>query len=110
MKIWIMMNRRQRAKLRKLLHKTPISYLRPPSDLREDEIDEMFRILGITEEGRNWIKINDCTGIKFILPDGIWAEQLIRVYDYLDSIHIDYRGLIQEGLAKQANKEFYKHV
>lgn len=83
-------------------------YLRLPSDLRKEEIDELFKILNISEDKGNWIKINDCTGIKFILPDGAWAENLIKVYDYFNSIHIDYRGLIEKNLAESVKKEFYE--
>ena len=85
-------------------------YYRPVSDLTEEEMDEMFDILGIDKDGNDpsWIKINDSTGIRFILPDGVYADDLIRVYDYLNSIHIDYRGFIGLGLAKEmtTNKLF----
>ena len=74
-------------------------YLRPISSLTEEEMDKIFDILQIDENTGDWIKINDALGIKFILPNGRWIEDLAEVYDYLNSIHIDYRGLIEKGLA-----------
>ena len=77
-------------------------FLRPISSLTKEECDHIFSLLGITEEGGNWVKINDLLGIKFIFPEGVWIEDLIKVYDYLDQIHVDYRGLIEDGLAIEA--------
>lgn len=81
-------------------------YYRPVSDMTEEEMDKVFDILGIDKTGEDpsWIKINDATGIQFLLPDGVYADDLIKVYDYLNSIHIDYRGLIDLGVAKETTK------
>lgn len=82
-------------------------YYRPVSDLTEEEIDRMFDILGIDKAGNDpsWIKINDASGIWFFLPDGTCSDDLIKVYDYLNSIHIDYRGYIELGFATAITKE-----
>lgn len=82
-------------------------YLRPISDLRDDEIDRLFDFLGIDKDGNDesWIKVNDEIGIRFFLPDGGDVDDLARVFDYLNSIHIDYRGFIRLGMAKGATKE-----
>ena len=35
---------------------------------------------------------------------------MARVFDYLNSIHIDYRGFIRFGMAKSATKEDIKKL
>ena len=76
-------------------------YLRPISSMTEEEIDKLFDILKIDKASNDndWIKINDALGIKFFFPTGKWIEDVALAYDYLNSIHIDYRGLIEKGLA-----------
>jgi hypothetical protein len=85
-------------------------YLRPISSMTEDEMDKLFDVLHIDKEGNDedWIKINDVLGIKFFFQTGKWAENVAEAYDYLNSIHIDYRGLIEKGLALEAPKDMYK--
>lgn len=85
-------------------------YLRPISSMTEEEMDKLFDILHIDKDGNDedWIKINDTLGIKFFFPTGKWVENVIKAYDYLNSIHIDYRGLIPMGLALEAPKDMYK--
>lgn len=87
-------------------------YYRPISDLRDDEIDRLFDFLGIDKDGNDesWIKVNDAIGIRFFLPDGGDVDDLARVFDYLNSIHIDYRGFIRFGMAKSATKEDIKKL
>ena len=84
-------------------------YLRPISSMTESEIDKLFDILHIDKDGNDddWIKINDVVGIKFFFPTGKWVENVAEAYDYLNSIHIDYRGLIPMGLALEAPEEMY---
>lgn len=85
-------------------------YLRPISSMTENEIDKLFDILHIDKGGNDddWIKINDVVGIKFFFPTGKWVENVAESYDYLNSIHIDYRGLIPMGLALEATERMYK--
>ena len=87
-------------------------YLRPISDLRDDEIDRLFDFLGIDCDGSDgsWIKVNDVIGIRFFLPNGGDIDDLARAFDYLNSIHIDYRGFIGLGMAKGATKEDIKSL
>ena len=89
--------------------KTVIVYLRPISSMTEEEIDKLFNILHIDKNGKDedWIKINDDLGIKFFFPTGKWIENIIEVYDYLNSIHVDYRGLIAKKLAFEAPDDIY---
>lgn len=37
------------------------------------------------------------------------AEDWMSYYDYLDSRHLDYRGLIEKGLALEAPTDMYKN-
>lgn len=85
-------------------------YLRPISSMTEEEMDRLFDILHIDKDGNNedWIKINDKLGIKFFFRTGKWVEDIAEAYDYLNSIHIDYRGLIPMGLALKAHDGMYK--
>ena len=85
-------------------------YLRPISSMTEDEMDKLFNILHIDKEGKDedWIKINDDLGIKFFFPTGKWVENVADAYDYLYSIHIDFRRLIHKNLALEAPKDMYK--
>ena len=87
-------------------------YLRPLSSMTEEEMDKLFDILHIDKDGNDedWIKINDALGIKFFFPTGKWIENVAEAYDYLNSIHIDYRGMIPIGLALEAPKDMYIHL
>ena len=86
-------------------------YLRPISSMTDKEMDMLFNILNIdVDEDEDWIKINDDLGIKFFFPSGKWIENVIEVYDYLNSIHIDYRGLINKKLALEAPEGMYKYT
>ena len=86
-------------------------YLRPISSMTDKEMDMLFNILNIdVDEDEDWIKINDDLGIKFFFPSGKWIENVIEVYDYLNSIHIDYRELIKKGLALEAPENMYKQL
>lgn len=86
-------------------------YLRPISSMTEDEMDKLFDVLHIDKDGNDedWIKINDALGIKFFFPTGKWVENVAEAYDYLNSIHIDYRGLIENGFALEAPANMYKN-
>jgi len=85
-------------------------YLRPISSMTQSEIDKLFDVLHIVKDGNDedWIKINGVVGIRFFFPTGKWVENVAEAYDYLNSIHIDYRGLIEKGLAIEAKEGMYK--
>jgi len=82
-------------------------YLRSVSSMTDKEMCKLFDILKIDKDGNDedWIKINDALGIEFFFPTGRWVEDVIEAYDYLNSIHINYRGL---KLALEAPKDMYK--
>lgn len=66
-------------------------YLRPMSSMTEEEKEEFENLLeGIVDGIERWDK-----------PD------LCEEYDWLNSHHFDYRGLIEKGLALEAPEEMY---
>ena len=70
-------------------------YLRPMSSMTDEERDE-FRSLG---------------GVMSYSPEhDRWAISAFapEAYDYLNSHHFDYRGLIEKGLALEAPEDMYK--
>lgn len=85
-------------------------YLRPISTMTDKEMGKLFDILHIDKNGDNedWIKMNDATGIKLSLPTESTTERLAESCRYLDSIHIDHRGLIPKKLAIEAPDNMYK--
>lgn len=72
--------------------------LRPISDLTEKECDKIFEIIKV-EKSQNYVKINDVMDIKIFSPEGIYVEDLQKLFDFLNSRHIDYNGLIPKGIA-----------
>lgn len=69
-------------------------YLRPMSSMSEEECDTVEEILGDK-------CIFDFMGNgDIILKQGQFSQnKLAQLYDYYNSIHVDYRGLIEENLA-----------
>lgn len=64
-------------------------YLRPMSDMTKDE-KKMFRRFG-----------------EFEVTLDFEMEYIIEVLDMFNRNHLDYRGLIEKGLAMQAQKGMY---
>lgn len=83
--------------------------LRPISTMTEKEMDTLFNILNIPKDGsgESWIKINDVTGIKFFIPEGVWVEDMSKALKYLASRKIDYMGLISMELAVESPDYLY---
>lgn len=81
-------------------------YLFPLSSITEEQANELFNLFGISlldSVGRDYIKINECTGITFFLNKGFDVEtHLDKLMDWLNTNHFDYRGLIPMGLAIDA--------
>lgn len=80
--------------------------LRTVEQMTQDECDTVFDLLKVVDGGENWIKINDALGIKFVFPNGIWIEDTAVVCNYLNSIQVDYTGLIENNLAIKASKSY----
>lgn len=79
-------------------------YLFPISSMTDSQCSKLFEILGINEDkvSSEYIKINDCLGIKFFSEFGIDIEKLDKAFDYLYSQHIDFSGLIEKGIVLDA--------
>lgn len=74
--------------------------LRSISSMTDEEISRLFQILEIKEDNeKEWLKINDIGIIRLFTEEGKDFYQIAEALDYLCSIQIDYRGLIEEGLA-----------
>ena len=74
-------------------------YLRPMSSMTEEEI-KTYRILQDTACSYHY-EFGD------IVDDFLYFDNDVSL-DYLNSIHIDYRGLIEKGLALEAKEGMYK--
>lgn len=85
-------------------------YLRPMSSMTEDEKEKlehlcnMFKVSDDSQDIRHGIHIIDEINGK-LFPTSINSA----VFDYLDSLYIDYRGLIEMGLALEAPEGMYKN-
>ena len=84
-------------------------YLRPMSSITEEEhkiIDNISnKGKGFEEDENGWIRC-DSIHTKW----GVWPDGCAKLLDYLNSIHVDYRGLIPMGLALEAKEGMYKTV
>ena len=80
-------------------------YLRPISDLTEEECTKLFQILDINEEAGDWLKINDINILRLFTEDGKDFYEIAAALDYLYSIHVDFRDMIEEGLAIETKKK-----
>lgn len=67
-------------------------YLRPMSSMTEDERREYDKL------------ITKC----IYDPEAYFFDNYDRLYDYLNAHHLDYRGLIEKGLALEAPEGMYK--
>lgn len=77
-------------------------YLFSLSSITVEQIEELNKLLKIDEDAGDWIKANDCLGVKLFLPTGRWVEHLEPLFDWFNKNHFDYRYLIEEGLAIDA--------
>ena len=73
-------------------------YLRPMSSMTEKEKHELLKF-GVV----NMDKVNNAIDVCCV-----GFENHAKVQDYLNSIHVDYRGLIEKGLAIEAPEGMYK--
>lgn len=83
-------------------------YLRPISSMTAEEVDSLFKILRIDEERGDWLKVNDIGVIRLFTEAGKDFYEIAAAFDYLNSIHVDYRGLIGKGLALEAPEGMYE--
>lgn len=78
-------------------------YLRPMSSMTEEECDMVEEILG------DKCIFDFMSNGDIVLKQGQFSQnKLAKLYDYYNSIHVDYRGLIEQGLANEAPEGMYK--
>lgn len=68
-------------------------YLFPLSSISEEIMDEIYSITGVYD-----IDVDSPVHIEV----GTTFEDLTKIFDILNKHHIDYRGMIPKGLAKDA--------
>ena len=76
-------------------------YLFPMSSMTEEQFVELKVFANLTYEGNTLelVEWNDnCKTLEFWLEE-IPSYELIKVFDWLNKNHFDYRGLIERGLA-----------
>lgn len=80
-------------------------YLRSMSSMTEEECDMVEVILG-EENIFDFMRNGD-----IILKEGNFTQVMLsRLYDYFNSIHVDYRGLIPKGLALETPEGMYNRL
>ena len=91
-------------------------YLRPMSSMTEKEARTVLNmILGDCEVlsvniGKDGIDATVDDGVASFERKYIFYDEIVRsveIFDYLNSIHVDYRGLIPIGLALESSEGMY---
>ena len=84
-------------------------YLRPMSSMTEEEFEELKEYSGLKYEQLDLASFQNGTYkcLDFYLSE-IPSYVVILVFDWLNSHHFDYRGLIERGLALEAPEGMYK--
>ena len=82
-------------------------YLRPMSSMTEEEKEEFHKLkqFSVTVVMPNGVSLLKPTYIVDLEEDG---DGLNHLYDWLNTHHFDYRGLIEKGLAIEAPEGMYK--
>ena len=91
-------------------------YLRPMSSMTDEEAMEVAKLWGLEDilsisVKENYISVELCDGVAMSETYTIWFNEIvasIRLFDWLNSNHFDYRGLIEKGLALEAPEGMYK--
>lgn len=87
-----------------------LPYLRPMSSMTEEELNELRNYTGLLYDNLDLASFQNgaykC--LDFYLSE-IPADVVIKVFDWLNSHHFDYRGLIEKGLALEAPKDIYDY-
>ena len=77
-------------------------YYRPMSSMTEEECDMVEEILG------DKCIFDFMSNGDIVLKQGRFSQgKLAKLHDYYNSIHVDYRGLIPNGLALEAIEGMY---
>lgn len=83
-------------------------YLRPMSSMTEDEFESLKQYSGLMYDQLELAEFQNGTYkcLEFYLSE-IPSYIVILVFDWLNTHHFDYRGLIERGLAIEAPKDMY---
>ena len=88
------LNERHIESFRKGYDDILIPYLRPMSSMTEEECDKVEEILG------DKCIFDFMSNGDIVLKQGRFSQnKLAKLYDYYNSIHVDYRDMIPMGLA-----------
>ena len=81
-------------------------YLRPMSSMTEEEFDKLKEYGRLKYDNLDLVSFQNGTYkmLDFYL-NGVPSGAVIRVFDWLNKYHFDYRDLIQMGLAIAVTKE-----
>ena len=74
-------------------------YLRPMSSMSLEECEELSKLKPIYDKVESWKYIK--TPVPLYIVN-------IEQFDFFNSHHLDWRGLIPKGLALEATKDMYK--
>ena len=89
------------------------SYLRPMSSITDEEFDKLKEYSGLKYDQLDLTSFQNGTYkcLNFYLSE-VPSGAVIRVFDWLNTYHFDYRDLIQMGLAIAVAKEnnLYKRI
>lgn len=75
-------------------------YLRPMSSMTEEE-KEYLRLNYFFEDWYSW---NDLIHLHY---HEVYVDEIHQLLDWFNAHHLDYRGLIEKGLALEAPKGMY---
>ena len=103
------LNERDIESFRKGFDDTLIPYLRQMSSMTEEEKRELQSFFP-GSFGNQWFNIEEETIEIFECPSTmtLYLNDSKRVIDFFNSHHIDYRGLIVDGLSLEAPEGMYK--
>ena len=89
------------------------SYLRPMSSMTDEEFTKLKEYSGLKYDQLDLVSFQNGTYkcLNFYLSE-VPSGAVIRVFDWLNTYHFDYRDLIQMGLAIAVAKEnnLYKRI
>ena len=87
-----------------------VPYLRPLLSMTDSEYEEMNKVLDGGDDAHiflkhpGWLEL----WLDSIETDStIWMHDIFGVVDWLNEHHFDFRGLIEQGLAKPAPEDMY---
>ena len=82
-------------------------YLRPMSSMTEEEFIDLTNVTELQYDQLELVEWDNCKTLEFYLSE-VPHYCVIKVFDWLNAHHFDYRGLIQMGLALEAPEGMYK--